>query len=332
MAMITLFDLVTLQRNDILTGLVEDVTTYAPEFSRIPVETRPGTWYEIVRRTALGAAAFRIVNNGATPIKSAYKKEVKEMFFIDVPVTMDEAIMKGDDKSTGDIWTHEAQGALQAALILIGAQTWYGTSNDANGFAGVRAQCAGSISAGGTTSTTSAYLLWLNGPWGCHYDVGENGQIALPPPMRQQIVAPSPGTGTLFAWVSNLSCWIGFNVISANTANGGGATWAVTGISTATSSGAFTQALTDRIAAQLISNIPLVRRQGLCWFVNRTSWFLLQQSRAAINWQSVGGTFTGLGQLQPAGPNGQPSWSPPPDLLEGFPLVITDSISNVEAN
>src|SRR5574340_165957 len=117
MAMLTMFDLLALQRDDILTGLVEDVTTYAPEFSRIPVVKRPGTWYEIVRRTALGTAAFRNVNNGATPIKSSYKKEVKQMFFIDVPINVDEAILKADDKSTGDAWTHEAQGALQSALI-----------------------------------------------------------------------------------------------------------------------------------------------------------------------------------------------------------------------
>lgn len=325
MAMLTMFDLVTLQRNDILTGLVEDVTTYAPEFSRIPVETRPGTWYEVVRRTALGAAAFRVINNGTSPIKSQYKKELKEMFFIDVPINVDEAILKGDDKSTGDLWTHEAQGALQASLILIGAQTFYGTSQDANGFAGVRAQLAGAISAtstaigGAPAQSTSAYLLWLNGPWGCHFDVGEQGSISLPPPMRQQITASSPGTGTLFAWVSNLSCWIGFNVISANSTNGGGSTWAVSGITTHQTGGAYDMALTDKVAAQLISNIPLVRRQGLCWFLNRTSQFLLQQSRSAINQQVAGAT-------------GAPAWSPPPNLLEGYPLVVTDSITNTETN
>lgn len=325
MSMLTLFDLVSLQRNDILTGLVEDVTTYAPEFAHIPVVTRPGQWYEVVRRTALGTASFRIVNNGTTPIKSQYKKEIKEMFFVDVPINVDEAILKADDKSTGDVWTHEAQGALQAALILIGGQTFYGTSNDANGFSGVRAQCAGSIGAGGTTSSTSAYLMWLSGPWGCRYDVGENGAINLNPPVRQQITAPSPGSGTLFAWVSNLSCWIGFNVISANSTSGGGATWAVTGITTHQTSSVYDQALTDRIAAQLISNIPLVRRQGLVWFMNRTSHFLLQQSRSTFN------PTTGS-MNYPAGATGQPGWGVPPNMLEGYPIVVTDSITSSESN
>lgn len=328
MAVLTLLDLVTLQRNDILTGLVEDVTTYAPEFSRIPVVTRPGTWYEVVRRTALGTAAFRQVNGGATAIKSQYKKEIKEMFFVDVPINVDEAIEKGDDASTGDVYMHEAQGALQAALILLGAQTWYGTSNDANGFAGVRAQCAGSVAVGATTNSTSAYLLWINGPWGCRFDVGKNGTVALPAPMRQQIAAPV-GTGNIFAWVSNLSCWVGFNVISANTAkNGGGATWAVTGIDSTLTSGVFVNALTDRTAAQLVSNIPLVRRQGLCWFMNRTSYFLLQQSRSTFNPGSSGGGFFQF----PVGSDARGGWSPPPNMLEGYPIVVTDSITNSESN
>ncbi len=309
---ITLFDLITLQRNDILTGLVEDVTTYAPEFAQIPIVTRPGHYYEIVKRTALPTAAFRTVNNGTTASKSAYKKEVKEMFFLDSPINMDEAALKADDKSSGDIWMHESQGVLQASLITLGTQVWYGTSADANGFAGVRAQLAGSGSAGGGTNSTSAYLLWLN-QWGCRFDVGENGQIALPPPMRQQISAASPGSGTLFAWVSNLSCWVGFSVMSNFS------TWAVTGITPHVTSNAFDQALTDAGAAQLISNIPLVRRQGLTWFMNRTSYFLLQQSRTAIN-------------LQVAGSTGQPAWSPPPNLLEGYPIVVTDSIVNTENN
>jgi hypothetical protein len=318
MAMMTMFDLLALQRNDVLTGLVEDVTLYAPEFSRIPVISRPGTWYEVVRRVALGTAAFRNINAGATAIKSVYKKEVKEMFFVDVPINVDEAIVKADDKSTGDVWTHESQGALQAALILIGSQTWYGTSNDANGFAGVRAQCAGSVDCGGTTNSSSAYLLWLNGPWGCHYDVGEAGQISLPPPMRQQISAPT-GTGNIFAWVSNLSCWIGFNVISGNSSTwGGGAVWAVTGFDTTYSDG-YTYALTDKMAAACVANIPLVRRQGLCWFMNRTGYFLLQQSRSSIN-------------QQVAGAAGAPAWSPPPNMLEGYPIVVTDCITNTEDN
>lgn len=337
MANLTMLDLVALQRNDILTGLVEDVTTYAPEFSRIPVVTRPGTWYEIVRRVTLGTAAFRVINTGATTIKSTYKKEVKQMFFVDVPINVDEAILKADDKSSGDVWTHEAQGALQAALILLGAQVWYGTSNDANGFAGVRSQLAGVVGAQDAptaSATTSAYLLWMNGVDGCHFDVGENGAVALNPPMRQQVTVASPGSGTAFFWVSNLSCWVGFNVISSLGSSGGGSTWAVSGIATTPiAAGKMAAPLSDAVAAQLVANIPLVRRQGLCWFMNRTSFFTLQATRSAINWGTTGTlSLNPIGTLFPSTSTGAGAWAPVPNALEGYPIVVTDSITNTETN
>lgn len=306
MANLTLYDLVTLQRNDPLTGLVEDVTTYAPEFSTIPVVTRAGTSYDIVRRTALPASGFRAINNGVTAGKSAFKKETKEMFFLDTPINVDEAIIKGQDGTAGDVLSIESQGALQSSIITIGAQFYYGTSNQANGFPGVRSQLSGVITAGGTTNSTSAYLLWLN-PQGVHFDVGRDGEIAMPPFTRQQVAAPSPGTGNYFAWVSNISCYIGCAVIST------WSVWAVVGVDS-------THKLTDAIAAQLVQLIPLNRRQGLTWFMNRTAQFTLQSSRSSIG-------------NQPASDrNGTPAWPPPPIDLAGYPIVVTDSITNTESN
>ena len=323
MANLTLLDLVTLQRNDLLTGLVEDVTTYAPEASVIPIVTRPGITYEIVKRTSLPTAQFRIVNQGVASSKSAYKKEVKELFPIDTQITVDELIVKGDDRTTGDVLSHEMQGALQNTLITIGNQTYYGAQNDgSNGFVGVRAQLVNTASVGGTTNSTTAYALWLN-PWGVSYDVGKDGVIAVNPPTRQQVAAPN-GNGTIFAWVSNISFYIGLSVKSNYSVYG------VTGITThTTSSGAgyfqngqntvYDQAMSDRAAASLVAKIPLVRRNGLTWFMNRTGHFLLQQSRAAINFQT-------------AGTDGTPAWPSRPTLCEGFPVIVTDSITDTEDN
>lgn len=306
---LTLFDLVTLQRNDFLTGLVEDVTTYAPEFSSIPVVKRTGTYYEIVRRTALPTVSFRNINAGVAPTKSIYKKELHEMFFLDGQIVVDEAIVKGDDASTGSVLIHEAQGALQAAVITIGTQTWYGTTSPgvASGFQGLRGQLSGVITAGGTTSSASAYLVWMN-PQGVHYDVGNEGEIAMKPWWIQKTL-PAGGTSgsDIIAWVSNISSYIGLAVISTYSV------WAVVGIDS-------THTISDAIAAQLVSLIPLNRRQGLCWFMNRTVHYLLQKSRTSINYQ-------------PATPmSGAPAWSPPPLECEGYPIIVTDSLSNSESN
>lgn len=307
MALLTLLDLFTQQNNDTLTGLVEDVRTYAPEFGVIPAVPRPGIRYEVLRRTSLPAVGFRSINAGTTPVKSAFKKEVKEMFFLDAVINMDEAIMQGDDGTSGGVWMNEARGVLANALITIGAQTWYGTSNDASGFAGIRAQTAGSVGAGGSTNTTSAYLVQLDSRQGVRYDVGQNGSISLPQPMRQQIADPASSTKALFAWVSNLSTFIGLNVISAYS------TWVVSGIDTSSNK------LTDAKAAQLLSNVPSSSRPGLHWFMNKTAAYALQAGRTAI-------------ANQPAGAGGQPAFSPQPTSLEGIPITVTDSITNTESN
>lgn len=310
---LTLLDLMALSRNDTVTGLVEDVTTLAPELDEISAVRRSGIRYEIVRRTQLPTAGFRNVNAGVTGGTSDYKKEWKEMFFLDVPITMDEAVEQGDDKSVGDAWTLEALGAMRAAVITIGAQVFYGRNSDAAGFHGLRAQCAGSVGAGGSTNSTSAYLIWEDPKWGVRFDIGQNGDINMRPPMRQQVVDPNNSAKTLFAWVSNLSCYIALTVISDK------AVWAVTGID------GTTNALTDKIAAQLISNIPAARRQNLRWFINRSSEYYLQNSRTAIN-------LSGGYALQPADAGGRPAWSPKPNMLEGYPITLTDSITNTESN
>ncbi len=309
MATLNLLDIITLQNNDRLTGLVEDVTTFAPEFMVIPADRRVGTQYYIAQRTAYPASQFRQINNGVTPSKSAYKKVIKEMFFMDTIINVDEAVYKADDRSTGDILSHESKGALESTMINIGAQFYYGTSNGAYGFAGLRTQLAGSVAAGGTTNSSSAYFVWLN-PWGVSFDVGNDGEFAMPPFQRQQVAATTVnagGTGHLFAWVSNISSFIGLSVKSNYSI------YAVTGIDS-------THKLTDAMASSLIALIPLNRRNGLRVFMNRLTHSYLQQSRTV--------TLFGQGTLRP----NQGNIAAPPTDIEGYPITVTDSITNTESN
>ncbi len=41
--------------------------------------------------------------------------------------------------------------------------------------------------------------------------------------------------------------------------------------------------LNDALAAQLVSKVPLARRNGLRWFMNRRAAYGLQNSRATVN-------------------------------------------------
>jgi len=326
---LNLLDLITNQDNDPLTGLIEDVPTYAPEFSQIPVTIKPGITYKILKRTALPPSGFRAFNQGIGTSKSSYKQEVKEMFPLDVQIFVDEQIVQSDDESAGDILTHEAQGALQSAIITLGAQTYYGTSNDVNGFDGVRAQTTNNIGAGGTTNSTSAYALWLH-PWGVNYPVGLKGSVAMKP-WAQQFIASSNtvttagvagSTGHYNAYVSNISARIGLTVGSNYSV------FAVTGIQYGNGTTTF-YPLTDRLASQLLSLIPLNRRQGLCWFMNRQTHWTLWQSRSTVNVGANAGLSYGL---QPSDGSGRPQFAPPPESLCGYPIVLTDSIQNTESN
>ena len=315
MANITLYDIVTRNGNDALTGLVEDVTIYAPEFSQIPVVVRAGTTYKTLARVTLPSSGFRQINQGITGSKSTYKQTVHEMFPIDTQIVIDELAYKADDGVTGDVLYQEGQGALQSVINLIGSQTYYGQANDgSNGFVGLRSQLLSSlasnpsataVTASAGNNTTTAYGVWLN-PQGVCYSVGKHGEVAFPPFTRQLVPAPN-GNGNIFAWVSNISTFIGLSVASANSVYG------ITGISQAAP-------LTDRLGADLIANVPLTRRAGFTFFMNRLAQASLQKARSAINYQPA------------SAKSGTPAWSPPPLEMEGFPIIVTDSITNTENN
>lgn len=314
---ITLLDLFALQHDDRLSGLIEDYTTYSPELGQIPVVTRPGTDYNVVKRTALPTGSFRQVNNGATFGKSAFKQEKKQMFFLDFPINLDEAIYQADDQSTGSILYHEMQGLVQSTFVYVGTQFYYGLGQDASGFRSIRDQLAGTVqigTAGSQPNTTSAYLVWLNPDWGVRFDVGKLGAISTNPPVRQQIVVPSPGSGSAFYWVTNLSMFIGLSVLSSYSV------WAVNGIPTTSfGTGASPVGLSDKIGEQLRSAIPLVRQNGLVWLMNKTAYLSLQANRSAI------GNF-------PAGAKGYPAFSSAPEMLAGYPIIQSESILNTENN
>jgi hypothetical protein len=310
----TLLDIVQRTGSDALVGLIEDVTTYAPEFNVVPASTRAGTTYKLTRRTALPTAGFRAVNEGGSVGKSTFKQEIKEMFFLDVPLQVDEAAVQADDGSAGDFLTQEAQGALQSAIIALGTQMYYGTDADAKGFVGLKSQSVGKWPTGGTTNSTSAYLVWLN-EQGVQFVVGRDGNIALPAWQRQAIIGGTTQAPTQrMAFVSNLSGFVGLQVGSAS------AVWRVSGITASAP-------LTDERGAGLLSKVPLARRTGLRWFMNRTSAYTLQKARAA---QGFVATSSGGSPTQAIGPVG--AFGSLPTELAGIPITITDSLNDTETN
>ena len=160
------------------------------------------------------------------------------------------------------------------------------------------------MTASAASNTTTAYGLWLN-PQGVCYSVGKHGEIAFPP-FQRQFVSTGVNSG-YWAYVSNISCYIGLSVSSLYSVFG------ITGINLAAP-------LTDALALTQLIQVPLTRRAGFTWFMNKTAWGSLQKSRTAINYQPA------------SAKSGTPAWSPPPLELEGYPIVVTEALSNIEQN
>jgi hypothetical protein len=301
---LTMLDIAARTNNDQVVGLIEDVTTYSPEFRAFPVRPIAGVTYLVGRRTALPASGFRDANEGIAAGDSSFVQELKQCYFLDAQMTVDEAIVKADDRSLGDILAQEGAGALESAINTIGAQCYYGTSANAKGFAGLASQISDdTVYAGGTSNTASAYLVDLS-IQGVHFVIGNNGAIEMPEWMKQRVTDGS--ANPYMAWVSNLSSWIGLQVGSAKSV------YRVRGIDA-------TNKLTDALGSKALSNVPIARRNRgtLRWLMNSTAAYSLQLSRSAV------------GQVD-AGATGLPAFAPMPTELAGIPIILTDSLLNTE--
>lgn len=298
---LTFLDLAARTGSDELTGLVEEVLTNAPELRSFPIVERAGTTYKVTRRTALPPSGFRNANEGVATGKSQYVQDIKEMFFLDCQLECDEMIVKADDRKLGDVLTDEAIGGLESTMITIGSQVWYGTAANAKGFSGLASQIStDTVYAGGTSNTTSAYLLDLSRT-GVRFDIGNMGRIDFGE-WREQFVGS--GSSRYKAWMNNLSSYIGLSVVSNQSI------FRVRGIDSSNK-------LTDAKGAACLKNVPLARRGNLVWFMNRSAALTLQDSRSSIGQQTGDGGGSG-------------AYSPQPTTLANIPIILTDSLLDTE--
>lgn len=318
-SLISLLDITKRSGSDPAIGLLEETTTFAPELMSIMGRPISGTTYHATSRT-LPTVAFRAANNGSDTVKSIYSQKLAQAFIIDAQIQADKAVVDSEAKSglnqsVGDILFDEAQGVLVGAGITVGAQFYYGTGADANGFNGIMSLTnalstatgptapAPVISAGGSSANvqTSAYLIWENVK-GVHFIWGNNEGLRLGDWRVQQVNGANSKPMT--AYVNNLQGWIGLAVNH---------TKSVARIANIDS----THALTDALAAKLLQYVPLQIQAagGLKWLINQQALYTLQNSRSAAT----------LNASTPL------VYAPEPTTLAGLPIVKTNSITNTEA-
>jgi hypothetical protein len=345
-ALVSLLDVSKRKGNDQAVGLLEDTVTFAPELSTLMGRVIPGTQYRTVHRT-LPTLNFRKANDGSDTVKGTYRQEYKECFIIDGQMQADKAVIDAEAGGNGPqsdisgsmagLLADEAQGVIQAAYITIGAQMYYGLTNDANGFSGIASLTASlnaaknsnpvCVGAGGTTASvqTSAYLVWENIK-GAHFIFGGNQGVTMLPEWRIQQVNGN-NSKPMTAYVNNLQGWIGFAV------NHPLSVGRIANINLGTDS----KPLTDALVAKALSYLPLQMRQevianannggpskwggGLKLYMNPQCAYGLQQSRSPVS-SGTGTAITAATSL---------NFAELPQSSNGVPIVLTDSIVNTES-
>jgi len=305
MSKLTLLDLAKRSGSDPAIGLVEEILTVAPELRTLPTVPKPGTSYSITKRTGKPRGAFRSANEGLTPGKSTYEQIIVPMFFFDGQMEVDEAIVKADDRRLGDILAQEGAGQLQDNYVVLGDQIYRGQTADAKGFKGFKeavdsAMVVDATGTGGTTET--AWAIYENERDGVHLPIGNDGGMSLGSWNKQQIT--DDNGKKLFAWVNNLSFYIGLALGSSKCVG------CVKNITAA-------KPLTDALGAELANKFP-VGRKPTRWLISRNGVFYLQKSRSAV------------GVVATDNKGGQ-GFSPRPTELSGIPVVETDSIATLAA-
>jgi len=282
-------------------GPVVKLQTMFPEIRIFPAQPVTKTVFKTLDITAYPAAAFRAVNAGRDTTKPTLANQTVTCKFLDASWDIDVAAVKesewGED-ATKDIYK---MAAWRGALTTLCSQTWYGTDNDANGFAGIASlypnnDSTNVIDAGGSGSDlSSAYLLHLGTQAFC-YAWGNDATLEVGELVKTLI--PTSTDNTLWGWAQSIGAWCAI-CLTNNLA----------GVRICNLENASTKCLTDTLVAEALSKFHVGMKPDVL-FCNRHQHHRLQSSRTATN------------------PTGAPA--PFPTESHGIPIEVTESLVQTE--
>lgn len=327
MAQGTLLDISKLNGSDKVVGLIEQNLTYAPELSVVPGRTVKGTSYKIVARDSFPGVGFRRANGGVTYTKSTFLTRLFECFIFSGNVRVDVAVANADEDGPEAYRARESSGVMKQAMIEIGQQFFYGTANDANGFAGLNAlhtafetelTAAGidtlTVDSGGTTATTGSSVYGVKfGNDGVQFVFGSNSTINLGEWFQQMVNDGTTGQDYL-ADVASMNAWIGLQAATP---------YCIGRLKDSTEDSG--KGVTDSLLEDLLAKYPVGYKPD-AWFMTRRSRRQLQKSRSVVLSSSV----PNITNASPKQSNGRDVSAPIPTEACGIPIVVTDSLTNVE--
>jgi hypothetical protein len=310
-AYVNMLDLAKKTGSDTVVGLVEQNLAIYPEARLFPSRTIAGTSFKALLRTDYPDPGFRLVNEGTETLKSSYENRMAECFFLDGQMQVDEAEDGADNGDVARLMDLEAQGMMKGVMRRIGKQVWYGTGlEDVKGFPGAVQVVDSTLvvdAAGTTASTGSSVYLVIFGNQNVQLLFGKNRILSMPEWTRQRITTSSKH---FFAWVTNISGWVGTQWIN---------TYSLGRIKKLTADSG--KGLTDTLVADLIGKFPNdtdFSNAGL--FMSRRSARQLQQSRTATAVYNFGSRTASGNDIQ----------APWPTDSNGIPIYLTSGLRDTE--
>lgn len=295
----TLLDIAKQNGCDPAVGLIEEVIRYSPEVQNGFARIIKGLNYRARVRTSLPTVAFRAANSGVSVSASTFENRLYECFVLNPRWECDKAVADACEDGAQIYIANEGIGMMEAAMILLSKQFYYGTGNDTLGFPGLDqvvdpTMC---VDAAGTTATTGSSVWAVR--WGIR-DVswlwGLNGQLQLSPVTEQRILDGSSLPFT--AYVQEILARPGLQVASK---------WSCGKIFNITADS--TKTLTDALIGTLVAKFPPEARPEVLYMSARSR-EQLRASRTATT------------------PTGTPA--PTPTMWEDIPIQVTSGILDTE--
>ena len=332
---LSLLDITARGGTDAAVGLVEEVSTYAPELEKIMGRPIPGKSYLAKIRTALTAnAAFRAVNTGTGVGASRYTQKRFDCFMFDAQLQVDEAEALASEQqgdSLAELQADEAAGAVRAKAINLGQQIWGSAPAQTSGTVGfpgatdlltsqlnvidtlTSAAINQSVDAGGSSSSCERVWYVWNHLQGFHLLFGGNQGLDIEPWRKQVVTDTSNAANRYFAWVSNVKGLIGLSMAHIR------AVGCIRNVDATFSNNAYTKPWTDAMSARLWALFPVGLKPNLC-FASRGAIASLQAARTVTIFANAG-TPT----ARTPGVTGSIAAWPTSDI-NGVPIIPTDSI------
>lgn len=316
MANATLLDVAAAKNTDQVVGLIEENLIYAPEFNVLPFRTVKGTSFDTFKRTGFPTVGFRSANGGITPSKSTLTRGQVACAILGGVIQFDRAVGMAYEQGMAAFEMLEADGVMKAALQTFGRQMFYGISNDAKGFPGMKAftpkaNAATCLSSGGSDADvqTSVYAVCFGEKF-AQGILGQDSVIDLPPFRDENFL--DADSKVVPGRVSELNGWVGLALNHADCVK------RLCNVGQDTETG---DTLTDSKLADLLDLFPVGMVPNAI-FMSRRSRKQLQKSRTV--------TLMGQGKGQGARPD-QSNIAPIPTEYDGIPIIATDSILNTDA-